>query len=282
MIRHDIIIDGDNMREAYGITLCQGSVANALSLPPFKEMKRIDWQENDLVQVDASSPVFARKEFDITLAGPVEDIDYWCAQQYHHYINITITNTPVELNKCKIERVTRYDTLRGFAKAVLRISSDDDPYDLLNEHDSTSSFSQITYETPFWFMLGGTAMNFGEIGIRVLKGWRDGLNWHPDIKSPLERNISVVPAMLCDTGGTPHFSGRMLSLQCLLHCGASVQEFWDRWLFFLYMCTRPGKIEIISDDVTGNYIYSGMSVNEYIPSLPVPWLKFTITFEKVM
>lgn len=282
MTRHDIILDGDNLREAYGITLCKGSVANAISLPPFKEMQRIDWQEEDFAQVDASAPVFERKEFDVTLAGSLEYIDYWCAQQYHHYVNVTITNTPVELDKCKIERVTRYETLGALAKAVLRISSDDDPYDLLNEHDSASSFSQMPYETPFRFMLDGTAVDFGEIGIRVLKGWRDELNWHPDIKKPLERDISVVPAMICDTGGTPHFSGRRLSIQCLLHCGASIQEFWDRWLFFLYMSTRPGEIEIISGGVAGNYIYSGMSVNEYIPSLPVPWLKFTITFEKVI
>ena len=277
-----MILDGDNLREEYGIALCKGSVANAISLPPYKEMKRIDWQEEDFAQVDASAPVFARKEFDVTLSGPLGYIDYWCSQQYHHYVNVTITNTPVNLDKCKIERVTRYETLDGFAKAVLRISSDDDPYDLLNEHDSTSSFSQMPYETPFWFMRDGTAMNFGEIGIRVLKGWRDGLNWHPDIKKPLERDISVVPALICDTGGSPHLSGRKLSLQCLLHCGVSVNEFWDRWLFFLHMSTRPGGIEIISRGVTGNYIYSGIQVNEYVPSHPVPWIKFTITFEKVM
>lgn len=282
MIQHDIILDGDSMREAYGITLCQGSVAGALALPQYKELKQTNWQEHDYTEVEATAPMFRRREFDITLAGPVDDIDYWCAQQYHSYINVTITNTPVDLDKCRIERVTRYETLAGLSRAVLRISSDDDPYDLLNDHDSTSAFSQLPYETPFWFMYGSTAMNFGEIGVQVLKGWKGSLHWHPDIKTPLERDISVVPAILSDTGGTPHFSGRRLSMQCVLHDGSSLSEFWNRYLFFLYMATRPGKNVLVAEEESGNYIYSGMTVNEYVPSSPVPWIKFTITFDRVI
>lgn len=282
MRRTDIIIDGDNLREEYGITLCKGSAANFLSMPQFKELDSDDWAEEDYIDVEASSPVFRRREFGLTIAGPAESVDYWCSANSYTYLPVEISGGPYSLNKCLILGTSAYSSLRGLAVATLRMASDDDMYIILDSY-SSPDFTQLPYSESCWFVRqGGTLQNFGDIGVRVLSGTGDSFRRRPSAKMPLERDVSTVSGMIYDHhNGDPAYSAGTVTVNCLLASGSGYQDFWDRYLYFMHMCTQRGGVTILHGTDEGRYLYSGMRVTEFIPSEPVPWMKFSVSFTRI-
>ena len=280
MRRTDIIIDGDNLREEYGVHLCKGSVANFISLPQFKDMDSDDWAEEDYLDVDTSWQVFARKEFDLTIAGGRSDVLHWSGADSYAYMSLGITNTPVALQKCVILGTTGYSSVNGLHIATVRFASDDDPYELLDEH-SYAGFQPLSFDDGWSFERLGSLVNFGAIGVRVLRGTEDSYIRRPAAKPPLERDVSIVAGVIRDSRNeTPSYQSSTLAINCLLSAGDSYSDFWDRYLHFLYMCTGSNVV-IVHNGNRGRYLYSGMRVTEYLPSEPVPWLKFVINFTRI-
>lgn len=281
MTRHDLIIDGDNLREEYGVHLCKGSVANFISLPQFKDMDGDDWAEEDSVDVECSSPVFRRKEFELTIAGDEEGVLYWSSANTYSYLAVTIDNTPIVLQKCLTLGTTAYSSLNGLHMATVRFASDDDPYQLLDNH-TAADFPQLPHDEGWWFVRSGTLQNFGDIGVRVLRGTEDSFARRTAAKRPLEREISTVAGMIYDSHNeTPAYEAKALTLYCMLSAGSSASEFWDRYLYFLQMCTRRGGVTIVHGTEQGRYIYESMRVTDYMPSQPVPFIKFSVTLRRI-
>jgi hypothetical protein len=281
MTHSDLIIDGDNLREDFGVTLCQGSTANFLSLPQFKDIDSDDWAEQDFIDVDASAPVFKRKEFDLTIQGGVSSVAAFCGRSDYSYFPLTISNTPFDLQKCLTKGVTSLSTLRGVSRATIRFTSDDDPYTLLDQHATAALISQLPFSESCWFA-GTTPENFGSIGVRVVKGTNDSFATPPAVKQPLTRDVSITPGMIYDShDSVTVYGSKRLTIQCLLNAGSSYTDFWNRWLHFMSRCTTRGGIGIVYGGIEGKYLYNSMRVLEYVPSKPVPWLKFSVEFIRI-
>ena len=278
---HELVINGTNMKN-YGLTLRQGSVKNTLVIPKYKDVKSTDWQESDGLEVDLSSPVFQRREFDLTLCGPSARMAYQVANDTCEYASISVTNTPINLSKCRVTRITQYSTLDEYAFSTMRITSDDDPAAIISQH-SSMDFPSLPYIEPVQFLYDGAReVNFGAIGVRVLKGWYGQANMPAAVKQGLERDISTIAGKICDShNGNPTFQSKTLSLSCLLHAGTNLDEFWSRYLNFLYRLTRPGGCLLEIDGIDNTYMFDGLTVGEYIPCRPAPWMKFNLNLVKI-
>jgi hypothetical protein len=169
------------------------------------------------------------------------------------------------------------------SRATIRFTSDDDPYTLLDLHGDASVFERAPWQEYYLFMpANSSAIDFGEIGVRVLGGTLDSFRAVPAAKQPLTRDISVETGMLYDSHDSGTVSGsKRATIQCLLHYGSSYTDFWNRYLFFLHMCTMRCGIRIAIPQTNGWWLYSGMRVAEYIPAKTVPWLKFSVEFTRI-
>lgn len=282
MRRTDLVIDGNNLRESNGITLCNGSTANVLSLPQFKAMDSDDWAEEDYLDVECSSPVFARKEFDLTIAGPETEVFEFCGLDSYRYVSLSVTGTPVDLEKCLVTGVSSYHVLRNMATATVRFVSDDNPYLILDQH-SLPYFQPAPGEEEYSFVNeGGVVENFGYTGVKVLSGTHGSMERRPSSKQALTRDVSIVPCMIYDNHyGTPTSQANRVSIQCLLHTGISYNDVWNRYLYFIGRCAARGGIRIMHAGNVGAYLYSGMRVLGYVPYDDIPWIRFQIDWTRI-
>lgn len=281
MYGHEFTIEDLGINDDLGQYTLQGSVAPLLAIPSFKpsSIRTVSWQEETGMQAELSAPVFRSRDFQLKLWGS-DLMSVWSAASPQGYFTLSVENTLIDLSKCRLRGVSSYSALNGVQSALFNITSDDDPRDLLDEYADYSPSGGASYTTPY-SLYEPAFGNIGALGIQVLDGWRNTLAKPGDPKMPMTRDVSVSAGMLFDDVQTlsPKTSARKISIPCLLHTGASLADFWARYYCLLYWLTKPGEIIITQGVVSPSSLhcyYDSMTVNEYVPSEPVPWLKFTV------
>ena len=291
-MNHTLYINGDDIRTEYGAASVQGNVARMLTLPKFKPLKVNRWREGTGHEADLSTqPVFASRDFTLRLAGSgVRDVAE--AMMSGEYNEIACAGTPISFVKCRLRGVTSFGILNGMETADLQISSDDDPRTALSAY--AAYMPAVTGPEPsaanrVGIAVPGQSKNwqyFDELGVRVLSGFASSA-LSPEIpKSGMLRNVSTVAGMIFDSStanSNNRDADRTLQLPLLLHFGTNPQDFWSRLGTLLYWLTF-GEVRV-GESLTGStYLrcyYDSMSVQEYMPSKTVPWIRFTVNL-KVM
>ncbi len=291
-MNHTLYINGEDIREDYGVISVQGNVARMLALPKFKPLKVNRWREGIGHEADLSTqPVFASKDFTLRLAGGgVRDVVE--SMMSGEYTELSCDGTPVSFTKCRLRGVTSFGILDGMETADLQISSDDDPRTALSAYAAyipAVTGSEPSAESRIGIDVPGQSMNWhylDELGIRVLGGFTGSVLFPGTPKSGMLRDVSTVAGMIFDSSTANEDNrdaDRTLLLPLLLHFGTSRQDFWSRLGTLLYWLTF-GEVRIY-ENITGNtYLrcyYESMAVQEYMPSGIVPWIRFNVNL-KVM
>ena len=66
-------IDGKDAYAAYGVFVANNGYTGLISFPPYKELDKNDFEEENGIDVDLTSPAFSVREFAITFYSK----DYW-------------------------------------------------------------------------------------------------------------------------------------------------------------------------------------------------------------
>lgn len=298
--RHDLYINGVNMRTGYGVTVADGEISKILALPRFKSasIKTIDWHEHTGLEADLSDPVFEPLFFTIRLqrtdGGSISEVAD-DALTPGHYFSMMFTNINLQFYRCRLSDVRNRSSLGRIESADFIIVCDDDIhamlYDMLTAGgDEYIPASTNVPEPQMRIGISGPSQwqYFDELGIRVLRGWKKALTTPYLAKAPLVRNISDVEASIFDDDTVSvHGSRDNISLQLLLHCCDGYKQhgpddFWRRYLCLLYWLTKPGEVRL-EENISGlsynSCYFDSMTVNEYVPSYPAPWIKFTVNMK---
>ena len=282
MYTHKLYIDGEDILADYGVGLVQGSVASFVQVPQYKTLKSNDWQEHSGLEVDLSDPKFKAQDFDLRITGRNGAVRSF-AEQFstleHH--EMSISGIPIELDEVRVHGVKNYTQSGIFEAATLSCTFDGDWTPILTEYEGETAQTQtVTAPMGFNTLAGG---NFGKYGIQVLDGWRSQLYRPREVKEAMGRDISTVPGIIHYSTADPTgltYKERQIQLDCLLHGASSQEEFWRLYLSFMCSMAAGGSMIIVTEDnTTFRSYYGGMSVTDYAPTEPSPWMRFRLTLK---
>lgn len=260
-------IDGVDAYTAYGVYLTEGSLPELLSYPPLKAVESNDWQEEDGIEADLSSPVLDTRDVYLSFAFVGLRIDSFMAalsdKGYHSFVFSEVGRG------LKLRLVSAGNLeLCGNLRLVSMTFADDFPLDGYVYAAPSGGTDDDGYEVD--------GMPLSDYGVKVLEGTRAQLEVPPAVKTAMLRNISVVPGAIYDGEAPVRFKSRDCYLYCLMR--AKTQEaFWQNHDALLYDLAKPGErvLTAKTSDKVFMCHYKSMTVQDLSLSDGV-WMKFTL------
>lgn len=272
-MKGELYIDGVDVYEAYGVSVSDSAYDDLVCLPSLKPISFNDWQEQNGIDPDLSSPIIAAKS--ITLPFNIKggkDSYYGFISSitdgaYHSFYFAAIGHTRV----LRLVSSDDYDTIRDLGSFTLTFS-DDDP---MSGYVYVAPQSKVK---PLGdFLLDG--VDLASYGVRVMQGTMDSIKRAPDVKTNLSRDISVRKGVLYD-GERVTFKSKTAQVKCFMRA-AGAEEFWRNRNALLFDLVKMGS-RILSVSELGKDIpcyYKGCSVDCFHPDKDKFWFEFTLNLE---
>lgn len=264
-------IDGVDIYTEYGAFVTEGGYSGLVQFPPLKAFEYNDWQEEDGIETDLSSPVLDTKSVTVTFAvhGPRADIDGLLALLSDRGIHTFVFNEIGRTFRLRMESVSGYGSLGGLATFGIKFS-DDHPLDGYEYSEPVGDIAERhDYE------IDGRPLS--DYNIIVLDGTLDEVRKPPAVKPWLLRDVSLVSGAEYDGTVPVVYRTKDVKVSCLLRAD-SLSGMWGCLDALLYDLTRPGERYLYVDADTMEYpcCYKSCSVSEFVPKGRI-WLKFSIT-----
>lgn len=264
-----LYIDDIDVYATYGVYVVEGGWNELVAFPPLKDYDSNDWQEEDGIEADLSSPVLDTHEVSIKFA-------FGTAEQLISFVELLADGAYHEFNCVSIWRsyklrMTQQPSLvlaNLIGSATIKFA-DDFP---LRDYSYVAPSSSVTASSDY--QLDG--VNFTNYGVRILQGSLANVVRSAEVKENLLRNIDTVAGATYD-GETVTYKAKDVTLNCLMRA-ESLDELWQNWDALLYDLVQPEARQFYVDDLSQTFscCYKSCSVSNFFPEDKI-WLEFTLT-----
>ena len=265
-----LYIDGHDAYKRFGVYVVKGGFNNLISYPPLKDVDKNDWQEDDGIEVDLSSPVLNTREVSIKFAisglfsSMFDFLELLSDGAYHTFDFYEIGRK----YKLRLTQQPNLKTLKTLGHTTLKFA-DDFP---LSDYNYKTPSSNIVATDDYSF----DGIPFTNYGIRVLKGCYDEITKSAAVKSNLLRNITTVSGAVYD-GMRVSYKSKDVELYCLMRA-ETLDELWRNYDALLFDLIRPNLRTLWVNDLEQEFpfMYKSCQVTKFYPTDRI-WLQFTLT-----
>lgn len=271
MMTGRLYIDGKDIYTNFGLCVAEGGNNDIVAFPPLKAVKSNDWQEEDGIEADLSSPVLNTRDISIKFVvwGSNKDglgalIDLLSDKAYHTFYSATLRR------KFRLRLVSHpnleWATRLGFTTLKF---ADDFPLDGYTYQPPVSSIA------PYGdYSLDDKRLT--DYGVRVLQGSLASIDKSPEVKKNLLRNIGTQSGAIYDDARVTYKS-KEVTINCLMRAD-SIEEFWRNHDALLYDLVRPDERRLFVDARGVEYPchYKSCKTTEFYNDGEV-WWKFSLT-----
>lgn len=269
MMSGRLYIDGQDVYKQYGMYVSDNGWNELVAMPPLKSVESNDWQEEDGIEADLSSPVLDSREITMTFA--IQGV----SGRYFDFLNL-LTDGAYHVFDCA--QIKRKYTLRmvshsslDYAKSLGKVKirfADDFPLDGYRYTAPASSIASNDYYT-----LDG--LPFTAYGARILKGTLSEVQKPAAVKQKLLRNIETQAGAIYDSKEVTYKS-KDVKLYFLMRA-ETLDELWRNYDALLYDLIRPDERLLEVGELAQAFPchYKSCSVQEFFPEDRI-WLKFTL------
>lgn len=265
-----LFIDGKDAFAEYGVFVSEGGYNDLVAFPSLKSVKSIDWQEEDGIDADLSTPVLDSKEFNMkfTLSGAYYRlgafIELLSGKAYHVFNFKEIGRT----FRLRLVSHTNLDIALYLGFITLRFA-DDFPMD-------GYTYAAPASAIPAYDDYKIDERRFTDYGVRVLEGTLAEIEKSPAVKQNLLRNIRTQSGAIYD-GERVTFKSKEVKVKCLMRA-ATLPELWRNYDALIFDLVRPDERQLYVDATSEEYPchYKSCTVTDFYGSGKI-WLAFTIT-----
>ncbi len=264
-----LYIDGLDAYLHYGVYVTSGGYNEVIAYPPLKSVTCNDWQEEDGVEADLSSPVLNAHEVQIKFAfHKIEEFSRFleCLSDgaYHTFKCAYIGR----IYKLRLTQQPNMDIIRLLGTATLKFS-DDFP---LSGYTYDEPKSDIVPADDYYI----DDVPFTDYGCRILKGSLAEVTKAAQVKQNLLRNITTKTGVIYDPMNVT-YKAKDVKLYCLMRA-ETLKELWRNYDALLYNLIRPeARILTVSELCQGfGFYYKSCSITDFYPDEKI-WLAFTLT-----
>jgi hypothetical protein len=269
MMNGRLLIDGHDAYTEYGVYVEEQGWNELIAFPPLKAYDSNDWQEEDGIEADLTSPVLDTKEAQVNFA--TGDFSLFCAfidllsDGAYHTFNIVSLGRSYRL---RLTQQPNMDYAKSLSKATLKFADD---FPLLNYSylaPQSTIIASLDYEID---NIPTTAY-----GVTVLQGTMSEVTKIPQVKLNLLRNIRTQSGAIYDNDAVT-FKAKDVKLDCLMRA-ENLSQLWRNWDALLYNLTQSGERILCVNEIATEFpvCYKDCQVQEFYPDTR-PWLKFTLT-----
>lgn len=263
-----LYIDGKDAYTEYGVYVIQGGWNELIAYPPLKPVATNDWQEEDGIEADLSSPVLDSREASLKVAfsGLYSRFDLFIellSDRAYHTFECAYIHRRYRL---RLISLPNFEEAELLGMATLKLA-DDFP---IQNYNYIAPMSNIPTVNDYSF----DGYPFTKYGVRILRGTHNEVMRPPDVKQNLLRNIETNTGALYDDNNVT-FKSKDVKLQCLLRAD-TLNELWRNYDALLYDLTRPNEriLEVDGNEIP--FYYRSSQVAEFYPDGKI-WLQFSIT-----
>lgn len=265
-----LYIDGNDAYKQYGVYVVQGGWNELIAYPPLKPVDSNDWQEEDGIEPDLSSPVLNSREVQIQFAFSdvfehfIAFIECLSDGAYHEFECSYIKRT----FRLRMTKLPNLDVTRNLGLAAIKFV-DDTPL-LCYRYKVPNSIIVQSDD----YMIDDRMLT--DYGCRVLKGTLREFLRPSRVKPNLTRDIKIVSGSIYDALNVT-FNSKDVNIYCLMR-GESLKELWRNYDALLFHLIRPQErmLSVKQLEQTFPCYYKSCQVTEFYPDNKI-WLAFTIT-----
>ena len=265
-----LYIDGRDAYAEFGVYVIQGGWNELIAYPPLKPVESNDWQEEDGIEADLSSPVLNTREVSLRIAfGGLDNrllelLELLSDGAYHMFDCRHIGR----MYKLRLVSMPNLTITERIGTVTLKLA-DDFPLDnYVYNAPSCAAAPNADYT------LDGR--KFTDYGVRVLQGALEEVVKTPSVKDNLLRNINTQQGAWYD-GKAVVYKAKDIKISCLMRA-TTLTELWRNYDALLYDLIRPSERVLGVEELGAEYPfhYKSCQVVEFYPMDKI-WLKFTLT-----
>lgn len=265
-----LFIDGNDAYLKYGVYVVNGGWNELVAFPPLKSVDSNDWQEEDGIEADLSSPVLNTREVSIMFAyGGV-------FSRYISFVGLLSDGAYHEFDCAYIKRKYRLrmtqhpslDIVELLGTATIKFS-DDYPLDGYSYKEPKSGIMQSDD-----YAFDNTP--FTKYGCRVLQGSLAEVMRTAAVKQNLLLNIQTKSGAIYD-GLNVRYKSKDVKLSCLMRA-ETLEELWRNYDALLFDLIRPDERTLFVNELEQDFpcFYKSCDVSDFFPDGKI-WLEFTLT-----
>lgn len=270
MMAGRLYIDGNDAYASYGVYVVHGGWNELIAYPPLKAVNSNDWQEEDGIEADLSSPVLNSREISVKIAVSglfrrfFALIELLSDGSYHTFESPFIQRT----YRLRLTQQPNISAAKLLGMATLKFA-DDFP---LRGYTYQAPASGVIACDDYAF----DGVNFTDYGVRGLKGTLDEVMKTPNVKANLLRNIGTQSGALYD-GKRVTYKSKDVKIQCLMRA-ETLTELWRNYDALLFDLIRPDEHLLWVSELGQEFPfhYKSCQVTEFYPEDKI-WLQFTLT-----
>ena len=265
-----LYIDGRDAYAEFGVYVIQGGWNELIAYPPLKPVESNDWQEEDGIEADLSSPVLNTREVSLRIAfGGLDNrllelLELLSDGAYHMFDCRHIGR----MYKLRLVSMPNLTIAERIGTVTLKLA-DDFPLDNYVYNAPSCAVAPNADYT-----LDGR--KFTDYGVRVLQGALEEVVKTPSVKDNLLRNINTQQGAWYD-GKAVVYKAKDIKISCLMRA-TTLTELWRNYDALLYDLIRPSERVLGVEELGAEYPfhYKSCQVVEFYPMDKI-WLKFTLT-----
>lgn len=265
-----LFIDGNDTYLKYGVYVVSGGWNELVAFPPLKSVDSNDWNEEDGIEADLSSPVLNTREVSIKFAFGglfsryISFIELLSDGAYHEFDCAYIKRK----YRLRMTQQPNLELVKLLGLATIKFS-DDFPLGGYTYKEPKSGIMQSGD-----YALDGSL--FTKYGCRVLQGSLAEVTKPAAVKQNLLRNISTKSGAIYD-GLNVFFKSKDVKLSCLMRA-ESLEELWRNYDALLYDLIRPDERWLSVNELEQDFpcYYKSCSVSDFYPDGKI-WLEFDLT-----
>ncbi len=272
MLSFDLIVDGVNVFNAYGIGIEHNGYNELIAFNSLREPKSNNWLEEDGIEYDLSDPKLHSINLTVSFVGTKEYgvenfINLLDESQYHtfNFSNIGLTR------QLRLTSMPDRKTIQPYKVFQLQFTDDSDPFlNYVRQEPVNLEVTQTGYE------IDNKPLSY--YGIFVGYGTYDSILIQPDTKQALIIDNDTLNGSIYDNLADVVFGTRDVSIKCTLRC--DVNTFWRNWNVFYYDLTRPNERSFYWAERNHEYpcFYKSCKVDRfYMDRESNIWCDFTLT-----
>lgn len=263
-----LYIDGYDAYKQYGVYVVQGGWNELIAYPPLKPIDSNDWQEEDGMEPDLSSPVLDSREISVKIAisglySRFEALIELLSDKAYHAFECAYIQRHYRLRLVSLPNLA---VTKVLGTATLKFADD---FPLLG-YEYAAPTSNVAATDDYLF----DGIPFTNYGVRVLEGTLDEVMKTPAVKTNLLRNIGTKPGALYDDKNVT-FKSKDVKIYCLLRAD-TLDELWHNYDALLYDLIRPEERTLEVDGSGYPFHYKSCQVSEFYPDGKI-WLQFALT-----
>ena len=264
-----LYVDEKDAYANYGICIAENGYDGIIGYPPLKKVNANDWEDEDGIDVDLSSPALDTRNFPIQFVshGKARTGTFFeliSDKAYHSFYFSALDKT----FKLRLVSQSNLDTLLGLETFTLQFAND---FPVPEEYTYVGPQSNTVYTTGY--KLDG--IDLASYGVRILKGTIDEVLKSPAVKQKLITNLQRQNGAKY-SGDTVNYKTKDVKISCLMRAD-SLSEFWRNYNALIFDLAKPNERTLYVEKLDMEYpcYYKSSSVVEFYPTDKI-WFKFSL------